>query len=194
MKIPFDKLNNIVLLTLVLASGGIVSFSCHKKSTSKSESLPAGKLTFNCTDWKDSATIPDTFSCKSAHQILPKIQCTQAPSGTKSLVLIMDDPDAVPVAGYVWIHWLVWDLPVQKSLTEHDAYPTFAVIGKTSFGKLEYGGPCPPSGQKHQYFLRLFALDIGTLGISSNSENTAVRAAMKGHVLDSAVYRGFFKQ
>jgi Raf kinase inhibitor-like YbhB/YbcL family protein len=99
------------------------------------------------------------------------------PEGTKSLVLIVDDPDA-PMG--TWDHWIVWDIPPINKIGENTVP---GVEGLNSFRTHSYGGPCPPSGT-HRYFFKVYALDT-KLALNANSKKRDLENAMKGHILAS---------
>ncbi len=134
--------------------------------------------------------IPEQYSCMGA-DISPDLHWEGAPESTAGFVLICDDPDA-PVG--VWDHWILYDLPPDASpLAENVAtLPTGTLVGKNSWGKQEYGGPCPPSGT-HRYFFRVYALDR-LLQLPPGADKQTVLKAMEGHVLDQAELMGTFSK
>ena len=132
--------------------------------------------------------IPKQFSCQGS-DINPSLQISGIPKETKSLVLIVDDPDA-PVG--VWDHWVVWDIDPSVSLIEENSVPTGGIEGKNSWGRNDYGGPCPPSGT-HRYYFKLFALDT-KLKLPKNSNKKAVEKAMQSHILEKAELMGKYKK
>jgi len=111
------------------------------------------------------------------------------PEGTKSLVLIMDDPDA-PID--TWDHWIVWNISPAITSIEENSVPEGGVQGMNSFGKAPYGGPCPPSGAHHYYF-KLYALDK-ELELDSSSRKEDVEGAMEDHVLERAELIGLYQR
>ena len=119
------------------------------------------------------------------------------PNSAKSLVLIIDDPDAPdPKAPkMVWVHWVVYNIPPDtKSLPENAGkagLPQGTVLGLNDFKKTEYGGPCPPIG-RHRYFHKLYALDI-TLDLRGATKSQIERA-MQGHVLANAELIGTYQK
>ena len=130
--------------------------------------------------------IPAKYTCDGAN-VNPELLIENVPAGTKSLTLIMEDPDAP--AG-LWVHWAVWNInPNIGKLVEH-AEPREAVIGKNSWGHNQYGGPCPPSGT-HRYMFRIFALDT-TIDIPGTSGREELDSAMEGHVLGEALLTGLY--
>ncbi|MDB6028784.1 MAG: hypothetical protein JWM68_5007 [Verrucomicrobiales bacterium] len=111
----------------------------------------------------------------------PPLQIEDVPDKTKSLVLIMDDPDA---PGGTFTHWILFNVsPATKEIHE-DGPPVMATQGKNDYGNIGYGGPQPPSGE-HRYFFRLFALDT-VLSLSRGVKRGEVEAAMQGNILDEA--------
>ena len=129
--------------------------------------------------------------------VSPPLEWTAPPAGTKSLVLIVDDPDA-PVG--TWVHWVLVGIPPDHRKlpegVEKAAKPgglAGAVNGKNDFGRLGYGGPAPPRGPAHRYFFKLYALDT-TLSLSSGATKADVETAMKGHVLAQAELMGRYQR
>lgn len=123
--------------------------------------------------------IPNTFTCDGQDRS-PALEWNGAPTGTKSFVLIMDDPDA-PVG--MWDHWILFNLPATTTaLVEGIAkLPPGTVEGKNSWHRTGYGGPCPPD-REHRYFFKLYALDTA-FNLKQGAAKKEVEAAMAGHVL-----------
>jgi len=109
--------------------------------------------------------------------------------GTKSLVLIVDDPDA-PMG--VWSHWVLFNINPSVQFIDENSSPEGAVEGLNDFKKHSYGGPCPPSGTHHYYF-RLYALDT-TLDLTSEASREDVLKAIKDHILGSAELIGLYQR
>lgn len=157
------------------------------------------RLQIKSTSFDSGGIIPDKYTCVSGTQIFPNISWNASGKSVKSYVLILDDPDAVLVVGYVWNHWLLYDIPssvlsLGEGTNTLQPMPLGIKRGVTSFGDTAYGGPCPPSGQLHHYIFKLYELDIASLGINRGSSVSEVRQAMKGHMLDSATYSGTFQR
>jgi Raf kinase inhibitor-like YbhB/YbcL family protein len=108
----------------------------------------------------------------------PELRVTSAPPGTKSLVLIVDDPDS-PTG--LWTHWLVWNLPANTTSITSANLPPGAIEGTNSFGHARYDGPVPPSGT-HRYFFHLYAMPA-MLSLKSGADRAALEAALRGHFL-----------
>lgn len=106
------------------------------------------------TKFNNNETIPIKYTCKGEN-INPDLEFEDIPEGTKSLVLIVDDPDA---PGGTWTHWTMWNIPPNTKTISENSVPEGAVQGVNSSGNAGYAGPCPPSGTHHYHF-KLYALD-----------------------------------
>ena len=139
----------------------------------------------------DHTAMDARYTCQGA-DVSPPLAWSGAPAGTKSYVLIMDDPDA---PRGTWVHWVVYDIPASAdALAEGDStrMPAGSRDGVSSYGKPGYGGPCPPSGT-HRYFHKLYALDT-VLPDLKQPDKAALEAAMKGHVLAEAQLVGTYQK
>jgi hypothetical protein len=123
----------------------------------------------------------------------PALEWTGEPDGARSFALIMDDPDA-PVG--TWNHWLLWDIPRSAhALPQGFKAGQLGESGKNDFGKLGYGGPCPPQGHgPHRYFFRLYALDVALLNLRVGAERSELDRALRSHVLAEAQYMGRYER
>jgi Raf kinase inhibitor-like YbhB/YbcL family protein len=136
--------------------------------------------------------IPDKYA-KDGGNISPPLSWTDVPEGARSLVLVMDDPDAP--AG-LFTHWIVYGIPQDATSLTEDT-PATATLGhgirqgRNSFGELGYGGPQPPSGV-HRYFFHLFALDT-ELALPPGASRAEVDRAMEGHALAEARLMGLYQ-
>jgi len=136
----------------------------------------------------NSSNIPVRYTCLG-DGVNPPLSWDQIPVNTKSLVLIMDDPDAV---NGVFSHWILWNIPLVVVGVAESSVPDGAVVGVGTSGKNCYVPPCPPSGE-HRYRFKLFALDK-ELFLSTNTEQKELEKAMGGHILDQAILIGLFKK
>jgi Raf kinase inhibitor-like YbhB/YbcL family protein len=146
-------------------------------------------LEFQSDAWGPNDAIPQKYSC-DGENISPPLSWGEPPEGTQSFLLIMDDPDAKAVAGQVWDHWLLFNIPAEyRSLPEgipaEDELADGSRHGQSSWGMLEYGGPCPPSGRNHGYLFRFYALDI-ILDLEPGATKNEIFDAIQGHVLGKA--------
>lgn len=131
-------------------------------------------------------TIPQQFTCDGADQP-PELNVEDVPAGTRGFALIMDDPDA-PKG--LFTHWVVYDIPANgNDLAVDQGKPL-----RNSFGKVGYGGPCPPPGHgPHRYFITVHAVDVPSLGIKDDSRQ-ALEEALKTHTLGTAKMMGRYER
>ena len=120
--------------------------------------------------------IPAKFTCNGANAN-PELRINGIPEA-KSLVLIVDDPDA---PRGLFTHWIVWNIDPKTTDIGENSAPADGVQGTNDFGKRNYGGPCPPSGT-HRYFFKIFALDT-KVDLKPNARRAELDAAMRGHIL-----------
>src|SRR5215510_11622867 len=131
-------------------------------------------------------TIPTRFTCDGAN-VSPALTWKDAPPGTRSLALIVSDPDAPDPAApkTTWAHWVLYDLPPDahglREAISPKGLPADTLEGKNDWGKTGYGGPCPPIG-RHRYVHTLYALDVRLPDLTS-PDRLSLLAAMDGHVL-----------
>ena len=141
--------------------------------------------------------IPALFTCEG-QDLSPALDWTGVPETAKSLVLIVDDPDAPDPAAprTTWVHWVLYNLPPSaRGLPEGVAakdLPAGTKQGTNDFKRTAYGGPCPPIG-RHRYFHKLYALDVVLPGLGAGTK-AQVEAAMKGHVIGQAEVMGTYQK
>lgn len=154
-------------------------------------------LDLTSTAFTHGGEIPAKYTCEGK-DISPPLAWQGVPTGTKSLVLIVDDPDAPDPAApkMTWVHWVVFNLPHgDTGLPEGagaTAPPKGAVSGLNDWKRNGYGGPCPPIG-RHRYFHKLYALDE-VLSLGAGATKADVEAAMRGHVLATAELVGTYQK
>lgn len=131
-------------------------------------------LEVSSSTFKSGDMIPSRYTCEGM-DINPPLDIQGIPNEARSLVLIVEDPDA---PGGTWLHWLVWNIPITHHIREN-AIP--GSEGMNDFGRINYGGPCPPSG-KHRYFFKVYALDA-LLKVAESSKRHELEDAMRDHIL-----------
>jgi hypothetical protein len=154
-------------------------------------------LTLTSTAFRDGGEIPAPYTCQGEDKS-PALAWTGVPDNTRSLVLIVDDPDAPdPKAPRMtWVHWVLYNLPPDtRGLPEGASaqdLPTGTGEGLNDWNRTGYGGPCPPVG-RHRYFHKLYALDT-VLGAMNRPTKAEVEAAMDGHVIAQAELVGTYQK
>ena len=154
-------------------------------------------LTLTSTAFKHNGAIPAPHTCQGKDVSVP-LAWSGIPAGAKSLVLIVDDPDAPdPKAPRMtWVHWVLYNIPPSaaglKEGIKPGELPKGTLEGLNDWKRTGYGGPCPPIG-RHRYFHKLYALDT-TLGALGSPTKAAVEKAMHGHVLARAELVGTYQK
>jgi Raf kinase inhibitor-like YbhB/YbcL family protein len=149
------------------------------------------------TAFTDQGEIPKIHTC-DGEDISPELSWDDVPKTAKSLVLIVDDPDAPDpnAPKMTWVHWILYNLPADvKGLPQaikSDDLPQDTLEGLNDWKRTGYGGPCPPIG-RHRYFHKLYALDVRLpdLRIPTKAE---LETAMEGHIIDSAELIGTYER
>ena len=145
-------------------------------------------LTIKSNAFKDGQVIPKVHGYKNENYS-PPLEISQIPLDTKSLVLIMDDPDAQAAVGKVWVHWIVWDISPDTTNIAQNSIPQSCKQGTTDFGNIGYGGPAPPD-KEHTYVFKLYALDTETLDCKKGSNKAQVEDAMQEHIVAITTLKG----
>ena len=135
--------------------------------------------------FQNNGLIPAKYTCDE-DDVNPPLNIEGIPREAKSLVLIVDDPDA---SMGTWVHWVVWNIPPMERI-EENSVP--GVEGLNDFRKHSYGGPCPPSGT-HRYFFKIYALDA-RLDLNTNSKKEDVERAMERRILARGEIVGLYRR
>ena len=135
-------------------------------------------------DFEEGGEIPKKFGYKHGNE-QPDIGFGHIPNETKTLALIMDDPDAMGAVGKVWVHWLFYQAMEISNTSDLEA-----VYGKTDFGEIGYGGPAPPD-RRHTYVFKAYALNT-KLDLKEGYSKQELEDAMKGHIIVEAKLTGTF--
>jgi len=143
--------------------------------------------------FEDGGLIPAKYTCDGA-DVSPPLQWDAVPEGTKSIALICDDPDA-PMG--TWVHWVLFNLPAEtnelaENIPADKILPDGARQGVSDFGRIGYGGPCPPGGT-HRYFFKIYALDA-EIGLEADANKRQLLKAMEGHILEQGQLVGKYKR
>lgn len=151
-------------------------------------------LSLKSRAFEEGKRIPTKHTCDGP-DVSPPLAWSGGPEGTKAWALICDDPDA---PRGTWVHWVLYDLPADvHELPEGiPAEETLAKLGgakqgRNDFGRIGYGGPCPPPGKPHRYFFKLYALDA-PLGLEPGAKKAELEKAMEGHVRGEARWMGTY--
>lgn len=161
----------------------------------------SGKLTVTSTNISPGGKIADGqvfngFGCKGGN-LSPELSWSGGPAGTKSFAILMHDPDAPTGSG--WWHWVVYNIPANVSSIPAGAgdpkkslLPSGAVQGRTDYGEPGYGGPCPPPGRPHRYFIRVYALKVEKLEVPADATAAFVGFSVRMHALATGELMGTY--
>lgn len=140
------------------------------------------------SDFKHNENIPSKYTC-DGQGLAPELIISEIPPNTQEFVLIVDDPDA-PMGTFV--HWLVYNIPANTTKIDNKNLPSVAKQGMTDFGKIGWGGPCPPSGT-HRYFFKLYAIDK-KLDLPAGITKSELEKAIKDKVIEKTELIGLYKR
>ncbi len=168
----------VALLTGVLLSGAPLA----------KEGRTMAALTISSSVFVHKGAIPAPYTC-DGRDAAPPLTIAGVPAGSRSLAIIMDDPDA---PGGTWVHWVAWNILPQTRQIADGALPSGSVQGMNSWKRGGYGGPCPPSGT-HRYVFKVYALDIA-LNVPPVSTKASLEAAMQGHILAQGELVGTYRR
>jgi Raf kinase inhibitor-like YbhB/YbcL family protein len=153
--------------------------------------IPMEKIKLTSAAFKSNEKIPAKYTCDGdsiTGGINPPLEIGNIDESAKSLVLIMDDPDAP--AG-TWDHWIIFNIQPATNNIQEGEEPQ-GIAGNNSWGRAGYGGPCPPSGT-HRYFFKLFSLDT-ELELAEGASKKEIESAMEGHILQKAELVGLYER
>ncbi|MHC4271210.1 MAG: YbhB/YbcL family Raf kinase inhibitor-like protein [Planctomycetota bacterium] len=143
--------------------------------------------------FEEGGMIPPIYTC-DGQDISPPLEWEGIPEETKSIALISDDPDA-PMG--TWVHWVLYNLPadinqLEEGIPADEILPNGAKQGTTDFGRIGYGGPCPPDGT-HRYFFKVYALDSQVEPAPSATKEQLL-TSMEGHILAQGQLMGKYRR
>ena len=187
--------------TGLVATLCLLTLQCtvEKEAANNHESKGGAPMTIALTSsaFSHNDSIPAIHTC-DGKDISPSLAWTSLPAGTKSLALIVDDPDAPdPKAPKMtWVHWVLYNIPAAATGLQENGgrgdLPEGTLEGRNNWGRTGYGGPCPPIG-RHRYFFKLYAIDTLLPDLGQPDKNTLL-AAMEGHILDKAELIGTYRR
>ncbi len=184
-------LSGLAVLTFVPA---LALAGAGQPSRPTAEEGAAMAMTVSSPAFRAGAAVPVRHTC-DGEDVSPRLEWTDPPAGTRAFALIVDDPDA-PVGD--WVHWVVVDIPataraLPEGIARADRIPGLepARQGRNDFGRLGWGGPCPPPGKAHRYFFKLYALG-GPLGLAAGATKAEVEKRIAGRTLAKAEMYGTY--
>jgi Raf kinase inhibitor-like YbhB/YbcL family protein len=187
--------NHVSFVFVALLLGSLAAGCSKPKNAeaSKERSTPM-TITIRSAGFADDQSIPQKYTC-DGEDVSPSLSWDNAPDGTKSFALICDDPDA---PSGTWVHWVIYDLSagtreLPEAIPAKEEVLSGARQGTNDFKRIGYGGPCPPKGNAHRYYFKLYALD-SVLNLKAGATKGDVENAMKGHALGEGTIMGTYKR
>ena len=173
-------------IAILMAAAIVTTFIAARNLHGEERTM--SKLTIASPAFPHNGTIPSKHTCDGT-DVNPPLSFGNIPERTRSLALIVDDPDA---PRGTWVHWIVWNIGPETMSVAENSVPRDARQGTNDFRKQAYGGPCPPSGT-HRYFFKLYALDT-SLSLKAGAAKPQLEEAMKGHVLEMSELIGLYRR
>ena len=148
-----------------------------------------GEITLESSAFTSEGEIPKKYGYKYDN-LSPPLKIGSVPSDSKSLALVMDDPDAMGAVGKVWVHWVMWNIDPTITDISEGSSPSGSIEGKTDFGEIKYGGPAPPD-KRHTYVFKLYALKT-KLDLPEGSTKAELEQAISSQIISQTSLKGTF--
>ncbi len=149
-----------------------------------------GEITLESSAFTSEGEIPKKYGYKYDN-LNPPLKIGGVPSDSKSLALVMDDPDAMGAVGKVWVHWVMWNIDPTITDISEGSSPSGSIEGKTDFGEIKYGGPAPPD-KRHTYVFKLYALKT-KLDLPEGSTKAELEQAISSQIISQTSLKGTFE-
>ena len=180
----------ILIIIALLGCCGFLYFSQKNEKYSEQALLQSKTYNMKITSsaFENNEAIPEKYTCEGTN-VNPPLEISEIPEGAQSLVLIVADPDA---SAGTWHHWIVYNIAPETTVIGENSLPNGGIQLKNDFGKENYGGPCPPSGN-HGYFFKVYALDE-KVNLPADSKLDDLEKKMAGHILDQGQLIGLYQR
>ncbi|HEU4389006.1 MAG TPA: YbhB/YbcL family Raf kinase inhibitor-like protein [Blastocatellia bacterium] len=180
--------------SIAVCVAAIVAAGCERREQAHQPGASAnsGKIEITSTAFNDGGAIPPEHTCQGKDSS-PALKWSGLPNQTRSIAVTCDDPDA---PGGAWVHWVLYNVPAATgglgaAIATTASLPDGSAQGKNDFGRIGYGGPCPPAGPAHHYYFRVYALDTD-LAFKSGATKRELEDAMRGHVVAEGALIGTY--
>ena len=182
-----ERILVVVIVTILVIGGGIYILQqpITPAITPEETRVLVNELKITSPAFENNTFIPKKYTC-DGDNINPPLRIEALPDEAKSIVLIIDDPDA-PIG--TWNHWIVWNIPPMEEIAENSVP---GVEGMNDFQRHSYGGPCPPSGT-HRYLFKVYALKE-KLNLDTSSQKSHVEKAMEGKIVAKGELIGLYSR
>ena len=171
-----------LIIALLVLFSGCISDQPEQETQTEEETIME-QVPISSEAFKTGTSLPVEYTCDGEDRS-PALSWNTVPTGTQSIALIVDDPDA---PGKTWVHWVIYNIPANSTglpaaVPKNETLDDGSLQGKNDFGGIGYNGPCPPPGNPHRYFFKVYALDTA-LSLKSGATKSQLEAAMSGHIL-----------
>jgi hypothetical protein len=189
-----QKTASLLFCHAILALAVLLGACSRNADQTQPDEEAAMTIQLTSSAFTEGASIPAKHTC-DGQDSSPPLKWSNLPPGARSLALVADDPDAP--AG-TWVHWVIYNIPstvteLPEGLPTTETISNGAAQGANDFKRLGYGGPCPPRGNPHRYFFKLYALDA-ELSLEPGATKKELLRAMEGHVLAQGQWMGTYKR
>ena len=186
-------LHNLLIISLLLICFVFISSERTYSQIKLQDKKMGIKLTSSA--FKEGEKIPSKYTCDGAN-VSPQLHWNEQLPEVKSLVIVVDDPDA---PGGDFVHWVIYNLPANMTELHEDVTPSRNIpdevmLGTNSFGRIGYSGPCPPKGKPHRYFFRIYALNTILHHLESGATKQQLLKAMEGHIISEGYLMGRYER
>jgi len=183
----------VVLVSLALIGCANRTQPATQPSSTNSAKPDKAEIKLTSAAFKEGEPIPRAYTCDGVN-ISPPLEWSGVPKTAKTIAIVCDDPDAP--AG-TWVHWVLYNLPADniglvENLPATETLKAGGFQGKNDFGKIGYGGPCPPSGT-HRYFFKIYALD-SELPLKAGATKAELMKTMEGHIVLQGQLMGTYRR
>jgi len=183
------------MIVLIIALAGVIAaYIIYPSAPERSATTLITGFILESPAFKDNGIIPEKYTCDGL-DISPPLRWRGQPPETKSLAIIVEDPDA---PGGIFTHWIIYNIPadvnrLDEGMEPAEELPGGIVQGLNDFGRPGYGGPCPPPGKPHRYVFRIYALDT-MLELGPAASKDELLKLMKDHILAEATLTGIYSR
>jgi Raf kinase inhibitor-like YbhB/YbcL family protein len=189
-----QKTASLLFCHAILALAVLLGACSRNADQTQPDEEAAMTIQLTSSAFTEGASIPAKYTC-DGQDSSPPLKWSDLPQGARSLALVADDPDAP--AG-TWVHWVIYNIPstvteLPEGLPTTETISNGAAQGANDFKRLGYGGPCPPRGNPHRYFFKLYALDT-ELSLKPGATKKELLRAMEGHILAQGQLLGTYKR
>jgi len=184
----------LIIVPIIMLAGVLAAYIIYTRAPERPATTLITGFILESPAFKDDGRIPEKYTCDGL-DISPPLRWSGQPPETKSFAIIVEDPDA---PGGIFTHWIIYNIPadvnqLDEGMESAEVLPGGIMQGLNDFGRLGYGGPCPPPGEPHRYVFRIYALDT-MLELNQAASKDELLKLMKDHILAEATLTGIYSR